>query len=394
MKTKTYCASTMAEALAEVKRDLGRHAVILHTRSFRKGGLLGLGGRPMWEVTASAQVNVPPRLSAGRYLPVAQEGTSSVAQSATGVEPLGEALGRTMAELHGMVSALLTRWRAAGVGWPGEAAWTTPVAGAKGLAAWGAHLLRQDVAEQTVAELLEEVAKNLRPGELSRPAALRQRLVEAMASRMAAADVAVPAATGRPRVIILVGPTGVGKTTTIAKLAARFKLTERRRVGLITIDTYRIAAVDQLKTYAQILDVPLRTVLRPGELTEALRQMAGLDVVLVDTAGRSPADAPRLRQMKAFLDAAEADEIHLVVAATAGRTAAARALESFAALSPNRWVLSKLDEAGTFGTALNVATAAKTPMSFVTTGQEVPDDIAPANPQRLAELIAGEEVNL
>jgi flagellar biosynthesis protein FlhF len=193
-------------------------------------------------------------------------------------------------------------------------------------------------------------------------------------------------------VIVLIGPTGVGKTTTIAKLAARFKLAQQKQVGLITIDTYRIAAVDQLKTYAQILEVPLRTVLRPGELDEALAAMAGLDVVLLDTAGRSPADAPRLRQMKTFLDAARPDEVHLVVSATAGRACAQRVLESFALLGANRWILSKLDEGETFGIAMNVAAATKTPLSFITTGQEVPDDIAAPSPGKLADLIVGEGV--
>ena len=390
METKTYRASTMAEALAEVKRDLGRDAVILHTRSFRKGGLLGLGGRPMWEVTASAQVNVPQRLPMGRYVPVAMEGAASIAQPAMGAEALGTALKRTMAELHGMVATLLTRSAPAATARSAESTWSPPAEVPEGLASWGTRLLRQDVAEETVTELLQEVAKDMAARDLSHPVAVRDRLVTAIASRMPAADVAVPQATGRPRVMALIGPTGVGKTTTIAKLAARFKLGEGRRVGLITIDTYRIAAVDQLKTYAQILEVPLRTVLRPGELPEALAQMAGLDVVLIDTAGRSPVDAPRLRQMKAFLDAAQPDEVHLVVSATAGRAWAARVLESFAVLGGNRWILSKLDEVRSFGTALNVAAAGKTAMSFVTTGQEVPDDLAPANPRRLAELIVGE----
>jgi flagellar biosynthesis protein FlhF len=96
--------------------------------------------------------------------------------------------------------------------------------------------------------------------------------------------------------------------------------------------------------------------------------------------------------MKAFLDAARADEVHLVVSATAGRTCAERVLESFSPLGPNRWILSKLDEAGTFGMALNIPAATRTAMSFVTTGQDVPDDIAVPNPQKLADLIVGEGV--
>jgi flagellar biosynthesis protein FlhF len=393
METKTYCAATMAEAVAEVKRDLGRDAVILHTRSFRKGGLLGLGGRPVWEVTASAYVNVPQRLPSGRYVAVAGGAAAALAPA---VDALGEVLTRKMAELHGMMTTLLSRanpFAAAAVAAPVVAPAPEAV-GAPGreVAAWRTHLIAQGVAEATAAELAEQMGREMSAEELARPAAVRDRLVAAVAARIPTAEVPATAVGGRPRVIVLVGPTGVGKTTTIAKLAARFKLAQHRQVGLITIDTYRIAAVDQLKTYAQILEVPLRTVLRAGELDDALAAMAGLDVVLMDTAGRSPADAPRLRQMRTFLEAARPDEVHLVVSATADRACAQRVLDSFAPLGANRWILSKVDEAGTFGIAMNVAIATKTPLSFVTTGQEVPDDIAVPSPQKLAELIVGEGV--
>ena len=391
MQTRTYCAPTMAAALADVKRDLGRDAVIVHTRNFRKGGLLGIGGRAVWEITASAQMNVPRRLAVGRYVPTDVQEAAVAGAAVAAAEPagqsLGDALSRRMGEIHGMVSSLLRQaveWRAGPVA-PG-AADALPVE----LAAWRTHLLRQEVGEQAVAELMEQVARELPPAEWVRAPSMRERLVGAIASRMPAAGAAGPQVTGRPRVMVLIGPTGVGKTTTIAKLAARFKLADRRKVGLITIDTYRIAAVDQLKTYAQILEVPLRTVLRPGDLAEAVAAMADLDVVLIDTAGRSPADSPRLGQMRAFLEAARADEVHLVVSATAGAACATRVLESFGALGANRWILSKLDEAGTFGMALNIAREVKVAMSFVTTGQEVPDDIAPADPRRVAELIVGE----
>jgi len=390
METKIYCAPSMALALAEVKKDLGRDAVILHTRQFRKGGLFGLGGRAMWEVTASAHVNVPQRVPAGRYVPVPSTpaGDAAVALDATStVEPLGDVLSQRMGEIHNMVARLL---RASSGLAAGRLSLPLPVAMPEELASWRAHLLRQELAEETVSELLSQLQQDLTPAEMSQDSAVRERLVDLIASRIPASDVSIPAATGRPRVVVLVGPTGVGKTTTIAKLAARHKLSAGRRVGLVTIDTYRIAAVDQLKTYAQIIEVPLRTVLRPAELAEAITSMAGLDVVLIDTAGRSPTDAPRLRQMQEFLQAAQPDEVHLVVSVTVGPSCAARVIENFMPLGANRLIVSKLDEASTFGMVLNVASAAKAALSFVTTGQEVPDDIAPANPRRLAELIVGE----
>jgi flagellar biosynthesis protein FlhF len=135
---------------------------------------------------------------------------------------------------------------------------------------------------------------------------------------------------GQRRVVALVGPTGVGKTTTIAKLAANFRLREKRRVGLITVDTYRIAAVEQLRTYAEIIDLPMHVVSTPREMREALRQLSGLDLVLMDTAGRSPRDEVKIQELRAFLSEAQADEVHLVLSAVASASSLVRTAERFA----------------------------------------------------------------
>ncbi|MCB1707021.1 MAG: 50S ribosome-binding GTPase, partial [Halioglobus sp.] len=124
-------------------------------------------------------------------------------------------------------------------------------------------------------------------------------------------------AEGKTRRVALVGPTGVGKTTTIAKLAANFRLRERRRVGLVTVDTYRVAAVEQLRTYADIIDLPMEVVSTPREMREAIARLSDLDLVLVDTAGRSPRDQIKIQELKSLLNEARADEVHLVQSCTA-----------------------------------------------------------------------------
>jgi len=214
--------------------------------------------------------------------------------------------------------------------------------------------------------------------------AIRAKLMELIVSQMP------PSPQGQKqtgRVIALIGPTGVGKTTTIAKLAANFKLREHKKVGLITIDTYRIAAVDQLRTYAEIIDIPLQTVLTAGELAQTVNAMRHLDVVLIDTAGRSQNDRLRLSQLRSFLEAAGADEVHLVVSANANRKCAINTLERFIPLGANRVIMTKLDEAATFGSILNVAMAGKLALSYVTAGQDVPEDIVIADPHRVASWI-------
>jgi flagellar biosynthesis protein FlhF len=196
---------------------------------------------------------------------------------------------------------------------------------------------------------------------------------------------------GTRRVVALVGPTGVGKTTTVAKLAANFKLSHGVRVGLVTVDTYRIAAVEQLKTYAEIIDLPLAVVNDPSEMTRALDELGAVDLVFIDTAGRSPRDEVKIRELAEFLLQAPPDEIHLVLSAVAGQRSLRSAVERFAMVQFDRVILTKLDEADSLGGVLAVLGLSSRPVSYLTTGQAVPDDIEPADPMRLARLILKQE---
>ena len=419
MKLKTYQACSMADALAAVKRDLGRDAVILHTRSFRKGGLLGFGGRQMWEITASQNVNVPARpvRPAGRATaPAARRPAGPVAViDGPTIMPQAEpaeadapaapvataALAQQVGRLTGMVERLLRRQEE---GQPNPDSPPVP----EELFEVYLNLIQQEVAEDIARDLIARVRAELTGDQLGDRALIMAKLQSFIASMIPTSLTAAGApaagwtspgaarsaessapAGGRPRVIALIGPTGVGKTTTIAKLAANLKLRQHRRVGLITIDTYRIAAVEQLRTYAQIIHVPLRVVMTPEELTAAIAEMADRDVVLIDTAGRSPGNAERLDELKAFLAAAAADEVHLVLATTAHQKNLQSAMERFGALGVDRLILTKLDEAVSFGMILNIVRHMDAALSFVTTGQDVPDDIEVGEGRRLAELIVG-----
>jgi flagellar biosynthesis protein FlhF len=417
MNAKTYQADSMADALAIVKRDLGRDAVILHTRSFRKGGLLGFGGRSMWEITAAPNINVPRRAPQGAYVSSGLESKGAIAlqepATAQGQDDYGQAALRDrdsdamageqmpapfahgqdaraarshgnadasaplegqIGQIRSMVSALLAmQSQAHSQDMPAE------------LVRLQMLLARQEVQEDIAQGLIDDLRQSLTGQELCDAQTLRDRLLDLITHKIATAEAPSGPATGK--VIALIGPTGVGKTTTIAKLAANYKLQANKRVGLITIDTYRIAAVDQLRTYAQIIEVPLKVVLSVGELQQAIASMKDLDVILVDTAGRSQNDSMRLGQLRRFLEAMKPDETHLVISATANRASAAKVVGQFVPLGANRIIISKLDEADSFGLVLNVACAGNVPISYVTTGQGVPDDIASANSQRLAQLI-------
>ncbi|MEM6561836.1 MAG: flagellar GTP-binding protein, partial [Planctomycetota bacterium] len=210
---------------------------------------------------------------------------------------------------------------------------------------------------------------------------------EALAARLAETGPSCRRGKGKPTVIALVGPTGVGKTTTVAKLAANLKLKENATVALVTIDTYRIAAIDQLKKYADIIDAPLAVVSEPREVKDAIARVADHDFVIIDTAGRSPRDAVKLAELDEFLTAADPAEVHLVLSANHGAGSLKMALKRFSGLRTDRLCFTKLDEAAELGALVDVAAEANLPLSYVTHGQNVPADIEPACAKRLASLI-------
>ena len=184
---------------------------------------------------------------------------------------------------------------------------------------------------------------------------------------------------GRCRVAALVGPTGVGKTTTIAKLAANFRLKEKRRVGLITVDTYRIAAVEQLRTYADIIDLPMLVVSSPREMREAVERheppRPGADGYRrPQPEGRSP----RSRSCETFLTEATADEVHLVLSSVAATRTLEETAQRFTAIGATSLILTKLDEATGLGNVLPMLRSSGLPLSYLTNGQNVPDDIETA----------------
>jgi len=383
----------MSEALALVRRELGPDAAVLHTREVRGSRLFGLlSGPRLIEVTASRGVNVPSRLPAKEpagldlsKVPVSptyarpRPATPPALLNSPPQQPaLRSGVHEQIADLQTMVKELCRRSEGGREGDLPE-----------GLFKLFTKLIDADVGEELAQELVDRLRREAR-GELG-----DSQMLQARIARMIEADIrpAGPIAVtpGRCRVAALVGPTGVGKTTTIAKLAANYRLKDKRRLGLITVDTYRIAAVEQLRTYANIIDLPMQVVSTPKEMREAVRQMAGLDLLLIDTAGRSPKDEVRLQELKAFISEASADEVHLVLSSVAASRTLEQTAERFAAVGTTALILTKLDEANGLGNLLPVLRSSRLPLSYLTNGQNVPDDIEVADPSRLTKLILGLE---
>ncbi|MDO5517760.1 MAG: flagellar biosynthesis protein FlhF [Clostridium sp.] len=191
--------------------------------------------------------------------------------------------------------------------------------------------------------------------------------------------------------VALVGPTGVGKTTTIAKLAGRLALVEKKKVGLITIDTYRIGAIEQLKTYAEIMNIPFKVVITIKEMGEAIESMADCDVILIDTTGRSSKNTMQISELRAFIEKAQPDYVNMVVSATTKNKDIKNILNGYSDLGYDSVIVTKLDETTVYGSIYNIAKRADKPVSFITIGQNVPDDIKIPSKEELARFILGEE---
>jgi len=369
----------MHQALAMVRRELGPDAAVLHTREVcsRRWGLFRKS--PEIEVTASRGVNVPTRLSARASAAIPEE--PPVARSSSR-ESAGEAnvklsrqVQNQLSSLQAMMKDLCRRSQGAGRGdWPEE------------LFHLFTELLDAELSEDVARELVERLRNDPANEGLTDPVLLKARVAGLIENDICVSG-PIRVTPGRCRLAALVGPTGVGKTTTIAKLAANFRLKEKRRVGLITVDTYRIAAVEQLRTYADIIDLPMHVVSTPREMRETVAEMNHLDLILLDTAGRSPKDEVRIQELKMFLAEANADEVHLVLSSVAAAKTLEQTAERFSVVGTTSLILTKLDEASGLGNVLPLMRSSGLPLSYLTNGQSVPDDIETADSRLLAQMI-------
>ena len=314
MKIQRFEGDSTREALAKVQQSLGEDAVILQTRSIPGQGVLR---RARVEVLAAIDAATPPLTGPSRT-------------TETPIFPLGAAFA---------------------TGSSGD--WRDELAGVKR----ELSLLRTELRLGKSVENAVPVAERLR-GELkTSPIQLRQ---------------------GGATMVALVGPSGVGKTTTLAKLAAA-AIGEGRRVALITFDTYRIGALAQIEAYARLMEVPLSTIRTPDEVRGACERYLSYDLVLIDTMGCSGSDADRLDDQAMFLERVGADEIHLCLSASESPASLRGSVANFSKMKPTQILLTKLDETASLDAALASTLDARKPLSYVTDGQGVPDDLALAS---------------
>ncbi|HPP86946.1 MAG TPA: 50S ribosome-binding GTPase [bacterium] len=251
------------------------------------------------------------------------------------------------------------------------------------------RLIENEVDEILADRLINNIKKELNENEYYN-LSLVQKLLEKQIIELfpKTEDINLEISNNTPYLMTLVGPTGVGKTTTIAKLGANFSLVYGKKVGFITIDTYRLAAVEQLQKYAEILEVPLKVIFKAEDFKLVLNELKDKDIIFVDTAGRSPKDEEQMYELKEFVRNADAImDICLVIQATTKYSDIEDIISKFTDIGFLKVIITKIDETLTFGPIVNIVDKYKIPIIYVTTGQDVPDDIEIFEPAKLAKAI-------
>lgn len=250
-------------------------------------------------------------------------------------------------------------------------------------------MLDNEISEKFANQIIDEIEKTAKPN-LPFDYALAN-IYQKMILKFGKAEGITPSQNG-PKMIFFIGPTGVGKTTTIAKLASKFILEEKKKVVLITSDTYRIAAAEQLRTYAGILEAPFRIVYSPEEIGQALLDFSDSDYIFVDTTGHSYQNEEQKQTMVNIVhsvDGMAEKEIFLVLSATTKYKDLLKIVDTYTALTEYKLIFTKLDETSSAGNLMNIKLHTGAPLAYVTYGQNVPDDLEEFNPQKAVKQLLG-----
>ncbi|MCL2084979.1 MAG: flagellar biosynthesis protein FlhF [Oscillospiraceae bacterium] len=450
MNVKRYIADDVSQAMEKIRNELGRDAFILNTRKIRRKGFWGLFRKPLVEVVAAyenappepARAAVPARAAAppgmwappptpeqdvmrfrdasppppapppgalGAYavkgvggisvpvappaaavppyipgpapgaetfsplIPVLNTGRAPRKEDEEKIESLENKLDSLSTTLGNLVSKMQIKGDYRTSYNPEIEALTLSMI---------ENEVHEEFAHRVAREVSEIVEKQKEdPGEVMEQI-VKQYLGEAAPIKLK---------RFKRQVVLFAGPTGVGKTTSLAKLAAIYSINHHAKVGIVTTDTYRIAAVEQLKTYAEILELPISVAYTPEEVTECLREHEDKDVVFIDTAGKSPNDRSLEAEITQLIKHSQADEVHLVLSATTSFAGCLNILNTYSFLRDFKLLFTKMDETDTWGTVLNLKFLSDKPLSYMAAGQNVPDDIEIADIRKIIKRLTGRE---
>jgi flagellar biosynthesis protein FlhF len=380
MKVKRYRASTMPEAMKRIRNELGNNAIILNSRVIQTNGFLGFFKKSSIEVIAALDDKPVGQMAANKRkdieppLPPIQTQVENHTNDKEEQET--EELRKEIFELKQLLSNVVERNDKE------EASLPTSIQYLRQL------LLKQEISENVVATIVNDSLKWWQEAGKDKSVADIQLWAKEYMKRKIS-HLPFSGISFTRKFITVVGPTGVGKTTTLAKMAADCILKYKKKVAFITTDTYRIAAIDQLKTYANILNVPIEVCYNLKDFQQAITKFEDYDLVFIDTAGRNFRNPVYVADLKKLIDFNKEMELFLVLSLTSKQIDMEEICHQFNTVKVDKIIFTKADETSTYGAMFNIMYSLQKPVAYITNGQSVPDDIISATPEKVVELLIG-----
>ncbi|NDI33372.1 flagellar biosynthesis protein FlhF [Chengkuizengella sediminis] len=374
MRVKRYVVESMPTALQKIKSELGQNAVILNTKEFKQGGFLGLYRKKRIEVIAASETNKEEKVVKENKLQVLNSSLSTITKdestSASDSDVLDE-----VKKLKEFILKFHTNEENSKI--PNHL---------KDLQLrLNEHEFEAQLIDNIIQHIIEQHDEELsKLSESKTNQIAREHLIELLSYHN------IQGISPQTKIAYFVGPTGVGKTTTIAKLAADQVLKYNRKIALITSDTYRIAAIDQLKTYANILDVPLHIVNSPKDFEIVIEKLQDVDVILMDTAGRNFRNEMNVSELKSLLKTEEQSETYLVLSLTTKYRDMKTITHNFMKFGIDKVLFTKMDETESLGNIFNLVSEFSLKPSYITYGQNVPDDVSVLKYDEVIDRIMGD----
>ena len=390
MKIKRYMGKTVQEAMQKVKDELGREAIIINTRKVKKRGIAGWFSKPLIEVVATIDSYEKTRQNPASTftIPIQQENVQKSLYKEKPIEDYSQEsntfykdksyardIENEFTEMKTMINKVYSLVK-------NEDESFTEI-----VKKYLLRLKEQDIEDEIILMLKESIKNELTIEKQEDEKQVRDFIYKELLELFPEKGTN---SKSDSKVMIFVGPTGVGKTTTLAKLAALFSLHENKKVAFITSDTYRIAAVEQLKVFSDIIGVDTSVIYSSSEFTSAVDNYKDKDIIMVDTAGRSHKDKYQLMELKSLINTYPDSNIYLVISATTKMKDCKDIIKSYSFIKDYNLLFTKIDETSSMGILLNASYMTEKPLSYITIGQNVPDDIEVADKNKIICSLLGE----
>lgn len=381
MVLKRYIVNNMQEGIEKIKRELGSDAVILSSKEIKKKGIKGLFSKPKLEVVAA--YDEKDRLEIKRT-------DTSMRRKTTVRPPVQENTAPSdmsniedkISNIDNMLNVFLQRFDSNN--------YNDKFANySKGVRAFASKLLENEVKDEIICKLCDKITKRVITENIDEADAVNSVISDYLGS-----SEPIKLNHSKPTVVMFLGTTGVGKTTTLSKLATMFTMQHDKDIAIITVDTYKIASSEQLKVYSQILNVPLSVAYSDQEVKEELEKYRDKDIVFIDT-GKCPDEQEYRNNITQLIETAEPDDIYIVVSANTNYKFCAKILDDYSYVKDYKFTVTKMDEAMSCGTLFNLRSLSSKPFAYLTYGQVLTEDIREYSPEyileKLGQVPEGEE---